>query len=138
MIGYGRCASGSTGIRIGVRVHGRREPAGVAPAVGQSAGPNVDGLTAHRRDSACSPSPVWRNLRRGEVLVCPITNPAWSVVFSQAGALITDAGSVPSHSAIVAREHALPAVVATGDATRRLRDGMEVTIDGSRGTIVLH
>ena len=77
-------------------------------------------------------------LRRGEVLVCPITNPAWSVVFSQAGALITDAGSVLSHSAIVAREHALPAVVATGDATRRLRDGMEVTVDGSRGTIVLH
>jgi pyruvate,water dikinase len=77
-------------------------------------------------------------LRRGEVLVCPITNPAWSIVFSQAGALITDAGSVLSHSAIVAREHGLPAIVAAGDATRQLRDGMEVTVDGTHGTIMVH
>ena len=77
-------------------------------------------------------------LRRGEVLVCPVTTPAWSVVFGQAGALVTDGGSVLSHAAIVAREHALPCVVGTGDATRRLRDGVEVTVDGARGTVTVH
>ncbi len=77
-------------------------------------------------------------LERGEVLVCPITNPAWSVLFSRAGALITDAGSVLSHAAIIAREHAVPAVVATGSATSVLLDGMDVTVDGNTGSIVIH
>lgn len=77
-------------------------------------------------------------LQRGEVLVCPITSPAWSVYFSRAGALVTDSGSVLSHAAIIAREHSVPAVVATTDGTSRLRDGMDVTVDGSRGVVLIH
>lgn len=76
------------------------------------------------------------DLRPGEILVCPITTPAWTLVFSRAAGLVTDGGSVLSHAAIVAREHGLPAVVATGNATRRLRDGQVVTVDGTRGIVI--
>lgn len=74
-------------------------------------------------------------LRPGEVLACPITTPSWSVYFSRAGALVTDSGSVLSHAAVIAREHGVPAVVATGCATRELTDGVEVVVDGRRGTV---
>jgi pyruvate,water dikinase len=74
-------------------------------------------------------------LRSGEVLVCPITTPAWTLVFPRAAALVTDGGSLLSHAAIVAREHGLPAVVGTGNATQRLRDGQIVTVDGNSGVV---
>lgn len=74
-------------------------------------------------------------LLAGEVLVCPITSPVWSVVFPIVGALVTDTGGTLSHSAIIAREYAVPAVVATGDATTRLRDGQVVTVDGTTGQV---
>jgi phosphohistidine swiveling domain-containing protein len=74
-------------------------------------------------------------LEAGEVLVCPATSSAWMMVFQRAGALVTDHGSTLSHTAIVAREHGLPAVVATGNATARLKDGEEVIVDGQRGTV---
>ncbi|HET7518343.1 MAG TPA: PEP-utilizing enzyme, partial [Actinomycetes bacterium] len=69
----------------------------------------------------------------GEVLVCPTTSPAWSVLFTQAGALVTDGGGLLAHAAVIAREYGIPAVLATGDATRRLRDGDAVTVDGTAG-----
>jgi rifampicin phosphotransferase len=73
----------------------------------------------------------------GEVLVCPITSPAWSVLFTQAGALVTDGGGPLAHAAVIAREYGIPAVLATGDATRRLRDGDAVTVDGTSGVVHL-
>src|SRR5690606_6744141 len=76
-----------------------------------------------------------QQLQRGEVLVCPITTPSWSVYFSRAGALVTDGGSVLSHAAIIAREHGVPAVVATAAATARLETGMLVEVDGIRGEV---
>ena len=75
-------------------------------------------------------------LQPGDVLVCPITSPAWSVLFTRAGALVTDGGGILSHAAIVAREYGVPAVVATGDATRRLHNGDPITVDGASGTVV--
>jgi pyruvate,water dikinase len=74
-------------------------------------------------------------LRAGEVLVCPETSSAWMMVFRRAGALVTDYGSTLSHTAIVAREFGLPAVVATKQGTTSLRDGEEVIVDGSKGTV---
>jgi phosphohistidine swiveling domain-containing protein len=71
----------------------------------------------------------------GEVLVCPVTSPAWSVLFSRVGALITDNGGILSHPAIIAREYGVPAVVATGNATDLLRTGDLVTVDGTTGMI---
>lgn len=77
-------------------------------------------------------------LNFGEVLVCPVTTPAWSPAFAVAGALVTDHGGALSHCAIVARENALPAVVGAVGATTRLEDGMDVTVDGSAGTVTIH
>jgi len=74
-------------------------------------------------------------LRPGDVLVCPVTSPVWSVLFPSVGALVTDTGGLLSHPAIIAREYAVPAVVATGNATALLRDGQVVTVDGGAGRI---
>ena len=68
-------------------------------------------------------------------MVCPATSPAWSVVFPSIGALITDSGGILSHPAIIAREHRIPAIVGTGNATHLLKDGLRVTVDGSTGVV---
>jgi pyruvate,water dikinase len=75
------------------------------------------------------------HLKSGEVLVTPVTTPAWTPAFLRAAAVVTDTGSVASHASIVAREYGLPAVVATSDATARIRDGDLVTVDGTRGRV---
>lgn len=74
-------------------------------------------------------------LQPGDVLVCPVTSPVWSVLFPSVGALVTDTGGLLSHPAIIAREYAVPAVVATGNATALLRDDQVVTVDGTTGRI---
>lgn len=74
-------------------------------------------------------------LHAGDVLVCAATRPSWSVLFPSVGAIVTDAGGTLSHPAIIAREHRVPAVVATGYATQILRDGQVVTVDGTRGVV---
>lgn len=74
-------------------------------------------------------------IRAGDVLVCPITSPVWSVLFPSVGALVTDTGGILSHPAIIAREYRIPAVVATGNATALIEDGARVTVDGSNGVV---
>jgi pyruvate,water dikinase len=74
-------------------------------------------------------------IRPGDVLVCPITSPVWTVLFPSVGALVTDSGGILSHSAIIAREYGIPAVVATGNATRLLKDGQFVMVDGNAGVV---
>ncbi|HVJ15400.1 MAG TPA: PEP-utilizing enzyme, partial [Polyangiaceae bacterium] len=74
-------------------------------------------------------------LRPGEVLVCPSTHSSWTVAFSKVGALVADGGSILSHPAIIAREHGIPAVVATISGTSSLRDGELVTVDGNSGRV---
>ena len=74
-------------------------------------------------------------LQSGDVLVCPITSPVWSVLFPSVGALVTDTWGILSHPAIIAREYRVPAVVATGNATELLRDGQIVTVDGATGLV---
>ncbi len=74
-------------------------------------------------------------LRPGEILVAPMTNPAWTPLFARAAAVVTDTGSLMAHASLVAREYGIPAVVGTGDGTARLRDGMVVAVDGNRGLV---
>jgi rifampicin phosphotransferase len=75
------------------------------------------------------------SLRRGEVLVCPFTNPAWTPLFPQAAAVVVDSGGPGSHAAITAREYGIPAVMGTGTATALLTDGQRVTVDGDAGRV---
>lgn len=72
----------------------------------------------------------------GEVLVAPVTAPAWTPLFARAAAVVTDVGSPAAHASIVAREYGIPAVVGCVDATTRLRDGMRVTVDGGTGNVL--
>ena len=75
-------------------------------------------------------------LEPGEILVAPLTAPAWTPLFSRAAAVVTDVGSAASHASIIAREYGIPAVVGCADATARLRTGMRVTVDGSTGNVL--
>src|SRR5215469_12271254 len=74
-------------------------------------------------------------LREGEILVCPVTAPSWAPVFAKIRAAVSDIGGSMSHAAIVAREYGMPAVVGTGDATKRIRTGDMIRVDGDRGTV---
>jgi pyruvate,water dikinase len=71
----------------------------------------------------------------GDILVAPVTAPAWTPLFSRVAAVVTDTGGALAHASLVAREYGIPAVVGTGDATARLRDGQIVTVDGSTGYV---
>ena len=75
-------------------------------------------------------------LRAGDVLVSPYTTPAWTPLFGTAVAVVTETGNVSSHAAIVAREYGIPAVMAVQGATRILKDGEEILVDGNRGMVV--
>ena len=74
---------------------------------------------------------------KGDVLVCKTTLPPWTVLFSIAGAVITDAGGILSHAGTVAREYKLPAVLGTKVSTQLLKDGDVVTVDGTNGVVTI-
>lgn len=74
-------------------------------------------------------------LAPGEILVTSATTPAWTPLFARAAAVVTDGGSLAAHVSLVAREYGIPAVVALGDATRRILDGQRITVDGSAGVV---
>ncbi|EHQ87379.1 PEP-utilizing enzyme [Desulfosporosinus youngiae] len=74
-------------------------------------------------------------VQEGEVLVCPLTTPTWTVLFPHVAALITDSGGALCHAAIVAREYRLPSVVGTIKATKILHNGQRVRVDGAAGKI---
>ncbi len=75
------------------------------------------------------------DLQPGEILVAPLTAPAWTPLFRLAAGVVTDVGSAAAHASIIAREYGIPAVVGCGDATSRLRTGMRVTVDGTTGNV---
>jgi pyruvate,water dikinase len=77
------------------------------------------------------------HLRKGEILVCHITNPTWAPIFQKIAAAVSDIGGSMSHAAIVAREYGLPAVVGTGTATQKIRDGQRIRVDGGRGIVTI-
>jgi phosphohistidine swiveling domain-containing protein len=74
-------------------------------------------------------------LRPGDILVARTTAPPWTPLFSTASGVVTDTGGVLSHCAVVAREYRIPAVVGTGMATSRIRDGQLLELDGSQGIV---
>ena len=78
------------------------------------------------------------SMQPDSILVCPTTTPAWTPLFGQAIALVTDIGAVLAHGSIVAREYGIPAVLGTGNATARIVSGQRITVDGTNGTVTLH
>jgi len=76
-------------------------------------------------------------LQQGDILVCQVTNPTWAPIFQKISAAVSDIGGSMSHMAIVAREYDLPAVVGTGSATQRIKDGQRIRVDGGRGIVTI-
>ena len=113
------------------------------------------GKTANDADSdilngnACSPGQItaraslvmspadFAKMQPGTILVCPITTPAWTQLFSQARGLVTDIGSILTHGSIVAREYNIPAVLGLGIATKRIKHGQMIRVDGDNGVVAL-
>ncbi len=82
--------------------------------------------------------PRTESLRAGEILVASHTDPGWIAHFSQAAGILVERGSLLSHSAIVARELGIPAVVAVPGLLAWLRTGDIVELDGSSGRVIRH
>lgn len=75
-----------------------------------------------------------KDFKKGDILITPMTDPDWVAVMKQASAIVTDFGGRTCHAAIVSRELGIPAVVGTGDATKKIHEGQEITVDCSQGT----
>jgi pyruvate,water dikinase len=76
-------------------------------------------------------------LEPADILVCVLTAPPWAPLFAIAAVVVTDTGGVLSHSAICAREFAIPCVAGTMIGTSVIPDGAFITVDGDRGTVLL-
>src|SRR5712691_1688008 len=76
-------------------------------------------------------------LRVGEILVTQATDPGWTPVFPLVSGLVLEIGGQISHGAIIAREYGIPAVVNVIGATRHIRDGQIITVDGTNGRVLL-
>jgi rifampicin phosphotransferase len=78
-----------------------------------------------------------RDIAPGEILVAPFTDTPWTPLFIPAAAVVVETGGMLSHAATVAREFGIPCVVLVEDATRAIRDGDTVTVDGAAGTVTI-
>ena len=74
---------------------------------------------------------------KGDILVTQSTTEAFNILLPLLGAIVTDAGGLLSHSAIVAREYGIPGVVGTREATDRIKDGARLRVDGNRGEVTV-
>lgn len=74
---------------------------------------------------------------KGDILVAPYTDPAWTPLFPLAAGLVTEVGGLMTHGAVVAREYGIPAVVGVDNATGIVQDGQRIRVDGTQGFVVL-
>jgi pyruvate,water dikinase len=108
------------------------DPADTLTGIPGSAG-IVQGYACVIRDPADAPA----SLSMEHVLVVPFTDAGWMPLFASIGGVVAECGGQLSHTAIVAREYGLPTVVGVPRATRIIRDGQPVAVDGTRGIVYL-
>ena len=93
--------------------------------------------------TARGPAKVVRDLTEaskvspGDILVCEMTLPPWTPLFATVAGVVADTGGILSHCAIVAREYRIPCVVGTAFGTSAIKDGMMLTVDGTKGIVRL-
>ena len=75
------------------------------------------------------------DLEAGDILVTVFTDPSWTPAFLAVTAMVTEVGGLMTHGAVIAREYGLPAVVGVEGATRRIRDGQTIRVDGTAGYV---
>jgi pyruvate,water dikinase len=100
---------------------------GVAASVGRHRGP------------ACviDPAKPHPKVHPGDVLVAPNVGPDWTPLFAIIGGLVLDSGSLGQHAALVAREYRIPAVMMTKEASKVIKTGQIITVDGNQGIVEL-
>lgn len=76
-------------------------------------------------------------LEPGDIMIAPVTDPAWTPLFMTAGGVIVNVGGQISHAIIVSRELGLPCVVSVEHATQRIPDGSIVEVDGATGQVTI-
>jgi pyruvate,water dikinase len=74
-------------------------------------------------------------VKQDEILVCEMTNPAWQVLYGKIKAVVTNAGDVVAHPAVLAREYEIPAVVGTSVGTYVIHTGQRIRVDGNAGVV---
>ncbi|MDR7416502.1 MAG: PEP-utilizing enzyme [Armatimonadota bacterium] len=122
---------GITPERLREWAEGLREEGKVLRGIGASPG------TAEGTARVVLRTEQLEEVQEGEILVCYATQPSWTPVLSRVRGTVTDAGGLMSHAAIVAREFGIPAVLGTGSATKRIRTGQRIRIDGDAGVVTI-
>jgi phosphoenolpyruvate synthase/pyruvate phosphate dikinase len=75
------------------------------------------------------------DLEEGDILVTAFTDPSWTPLFVSIKGLVTEVGGLMTHGAVIAREYGLPAVVGVENATKLIRDGQLIRINGTDGYV---
>jgi pyruvate,water dikinase len=75
------------------------------------------------------------DLKDGDILVTRFTDPSWTPLFISAKGLVTEVGGLMTHGAVIAREYGLPAVVGVENATKLIKDGQRIRVDGTEGFV---
>jgi len=104
---------------------------------GQLRGVAASGGTVQGRARVVLNARQIAKVQDGEILVCPSTAPAWAPVFGKIKATVSDVGGVMCHAAILCREYGIPAVLGTGIATRQIKTGDLLRVDGDAGSVVV-
>ncbi|WP_460855147.1 rifamycin-inactivating phosphotransferase [Nocardiopsis coralliicola] len=108
--------------------HGGSVPQGALAGLAVSSG-TVEGRACVATDMARA------RLEAGDILVTAYTDPSWTPLFVSAGGLVTEVGGLMTHGAVIAREYGLPAVVGVDGATRAIRDGQRIRVNGTDGYV---
>ena len=74
-------------------------------------------------------------VNKGDILIARTTMPPWTPLFAVANAIVVETGGILSHAAVTAREYGIPAVLGIANATRVIRDGQLIEVDGTNGTV---
>ncbi|MEW6407514.1 MAG: PEP-utilizing enzyme [Patescibacteria group bacterium] len=78
-----------------------------------------------------------KKFKKGDILVAKITDPTMVQMMAKASAIVCDIGGMTSHPAIVSREMGIPCIVGTKSATKKLKNGVKVLVDGDKGEVYL-
>lgn len=105
-------------------------PKGALPGIPVSSG-IIEGIAKVITD------PSKAALNKGEILVAPFTDPGWTPLFINAGGLVMEVGGLLTHGTVVAREYGIPAVVGISDATKKIKTGQRIRVDGDSGYVIV-
>lgn len=75
------------------------------------------------------------DIKEGDILVTAFTDPSWTPLFVSIKGLVTEVGGMMTHGAVVAREYGLPAVVSVENATKLIKDGQQIRVNGTKGYV---